>query len=106
SEVFGVMFGVPGRAVGHHDWTFVRATRVVSDLPTEPGSVIVNATIRGVEEQTAILVGTGNWVTRTWVTTTLVEDHWYHDPEHITAWEPARPSSPRAVRHEPGGSDR
>lgn len=52
-------------------------------LPTEPGSIIVNATIRGVEGQTAILDPEGDWFT-----TTCVEDYWYHDPEDITYWEP------------------
>src|SRR5690606_3686021 len=69
-------------------WTFVRATREVPDLPelpTEPGSVIVNATIRGVEGQTAILYPEGDWFT-----TECVEGYYHHDPEHITAWEPGR----------------
>jgi len=97
SETLGAVFGPLGWAVNHplwtdHPaWTFVRATREVPDLPTEPGSVIVNATIRGVEGQTAIRLGDINWVgTRTWVTTTRVEDYWYHAPEDITAWEPGR----------------
>lgn len=71
--------------VGEDHWTFVRATREGPDLPTEPGSVIVNATIRGVEGQTAIRDPEGDWFT-----TTCVEDYYYHAPEHITAWEPAR----------------
>ena len=71
--------------VGDGSWTFVSATREVPDLPTEPGSVIVNATIRGVEGQTAILDPDGDWYT-----TACVADYWYHVPEDITAWEPAR----------------
>lgn len=73
---------------GTRDWHVVRATREVPDappLPTEPGSVIVNATVRGVEGQTVILDPEGDWFT-----TECVEGHYYHDPEHITAWEPAR----------------
>ena len=69
-------------------WTFVSATREVPDLPdlpTEPGSVIVNATIRGVEGLTAILDPEGDWFT-----TERIDGHYYHDPEDITAWEPAR----------------
>lgn len=77
--------------VGDGYWTFVRATREVPDLPTEPGSVITKATIRGVPGQTAIRLGDINWVgARTWVTTTRVEDYWFHAPEDITAWEPGR----------------
>jgi len=70
---------------GGHWWTFVRATREAPALPTEPGSVIVSATIRRVEGQTAILDPDEHWLT-----TVCVEDHWYHYPEHITAWEPGR----------------
>ena len=72
-------------AGGGHWWTFVRATREVLDLPTEEGSVIVNATIRGVEGRTAILDDDGYWVT-----TTLVGGYRFHEPKVITAWEPGR----------------
>lgn len=84
-EVGGVPFWLGD---GPNDWHVTVAWRVVPDappLPTEPGSVIVKATIRGVGGQTAILDPEGDWFT-----TTCVEDYWYHDPEHITAWEPAR----------------
>ena len=69
-------------------WHVAVATREVPDappLPTEPGSVIVNATIRGVEGQTAILDTSGFWFTQG-----IVDGFWYHNPEHITAWEPGR----------------
>ena len=70
---------------GGGSWEFVRATRQVSDLPTEPGSVIAKATVRGVEGQTAILDPEGDWFT-----TECIDGHYYHDPEDITAWEPGR----------------
>src|SRR5690606_39074508 len=83
---------IPGAAVltvGDDYWsTFASAAREVPDLPdlpTEPGSVIVNATIRGVEGLTAILDPEGDWFT-----TERIAGHYYHDPEDITAWEPAR----------------
>lgn len=84
SGTLGAVFGPLGWAVDHHSWIFVRATRDLLDLPTEPGSVIVNATIRGVEGQTAILDTSGAWFTPGGV------DGWWHAPEHITAWTPAR----------------
>ena len=65
--------------------SFVRATREVSDLPVEYGSVITKATVRGVEGQTVILDPEGDWFT-----TECIDGHYYHDPEDITAWEPAR----------------
>lgn len=71
--------------VGDGGWTLVNATREVPGLPTEPGSVIVNATIRGEAGHTAILNTNGDWFT-----TTHVEGYWCHTPEHVTEWEPAR----------------
>lgn len=71
------------------DWHVTAATREVPDvppLPTEPGSVIANATIRGVEGQTAILCDSGDWLTPR----PVAEIHYYHTPQRITAWEPAR----------------
>ena len=53
-------------------------------LPTEVGSVIVNATIRGVPGQVATLVETyGGKFWRTSITLAGVD---VHDPEHITEW--------------------
>src|SRR5690606_20870675 len=70
SETLGAVFGPLGWAVVHPSWTdhpawtVVRATREVPDLPTEPGSVIVNATIRGETGHTAILTPEGDcWLT-------------------------------------------
>jgi len=66
---------------------FIRATREVPDLPTEPGSVIVNATIKGVSGLTAILDQDG--LRRTW----LVVGHpisQFASAEDIAAWTPAR----------------
>jgi len=65
--------------------TFVRATREAPDLPTAPGSVIVNATIRGVPGRTAVLDPEGNWITLK-----RADGFWSHDPVHITAWETGR----------------
>ncbi len=72
-------------AGGGH-WTFVSAYRVVPDLPTEPESVIVNATIRGETGHMAILDDGGVWFTPR----VVGAGHWTHRPEHITYWEPAR----------------
>lgn len=71
--------------VGDGYWTLVSASREVPDLPTEEGSVIVKATIRGVEGRTAILDDDGYWVT-----TTLVGGYRFHEPKVITSWEPGR----------------
>lgn len=58
--------------------------RPAPPLPTEPGSVIVDATIRGVPGQVAMLRTDGDWATPG-----LVGDLRWHHPEHITAWTPA-----------------
>lgn len=97
--VYGVSHGSPRQCVhleidhlpfsvivecGH--WTFVRATREAPDLPTEPGSVITNATIKGVPGLTAILDQDG--LRKTW----LVVGHptsQFAAAEDITAWTPA-----------------
>ena len=49
-------------------------------LPIEAGSVIVNATIRGVPGQVAV------WDGGYWVTFPPVAGRPYHCPEHITDW--------------------
>ena len=59
--------------------------RPAPSLPTEPGSMIVDATIRDVEGCTATRDGEGRWVT-----TDPVDGYRYHRPEYITAWTPAR----------------
>src|SRR5690606_8678931 len=66
--------------VGDGSWTVVSATREVQDLPVEPGSVIVNSTVRGVEGETAILDPEVDWFT-----TVCVAFYCYHAPEDITA---------------------
>lgn len=73
---------------GPQDWHVAVATREVPDappLPTEPGSVIVNATIRGEAGHTAFLDDGGAWRSLR-----LASGYYFHDPEHVTAWEPAR----------------
>ena len=50
------------------------------ELPTEVGSVIVDATIRGVPGQVAV------WDGGYWVTFPPVAGRPYHRPEHITEW--------------------
>lgn len=71
--------------------TLLGATREVPDLPTEPGSVIVNATIRGTEGVTAFLSASA-WepdVYR-WISGDRIEGTREHDRANITAWTPAR----------------
>ena len=53
-------------------------------LPTEVGSVIVNATIRGVPGQVATLVET--YRGQLWRTSITLAGVYAHDPEHITEW--------------------
>lgn len=73
--------------VGDDGWTLVTATREAPALPTDPGSVITNATIRGEAGHTAILDDYGDWFTPR----TVGSGGFYlHAPEHITAWEPGR----------------
>lgn len=67
-------------------WVFHAATREVPDLPTEPESVIVNATIRGEAGHTAFLSDGGGWFTLR----PVGAGHYRHSSEHITAWEPGR----------------
>ena len=50
------------------------------ELPIEVGSVIVNATIRGVPGQVAV------WDGGYWATFPPVAGRPYHRPEHITEW--------------------
>ena len=59
--------------------------RPAPSLPTEPGSAIVDATIRGVEGCTAMLDPDGDWCTPG-----DANGFRYHRPEHVTAWTPAR----------------
>lgn len=58
--------------------------RPAPSLPTEPGDVIVDATIRGVEGCTAMLDLDGGWLTPG-----DVNGFRYHRPEHVTAWRNA-----------------
>ena len=53
-------------------------------LPTEVGSVIVNATIRGVPGQVATLMET--YGGQFWRTSITLAGVYAHDPEHITEW--------------------
>lgn len=70
---------------GRGDLTVHLLDRPAPSLPTEPGSVIVDATIRGVEGCTAICEGEDIWTT-----VDYVEGYLFHDPRDITAWTPAR----------------
>ena len=54
------------------------------ELPTEVGSVIVNATIRGVSGQVATLVET--YGGQFWRTSITLAGVYAHDLEHITEW--------------------
>ena len=54
------------------------------ELPTEVGSVIVNATIRGVPGQVATLVDA--YAGQFWRTSITLAGMYAHDPEHITEW--------------------
>ena len=53
-------------------------------LPIEVGSVIVNATIRGVPGQVATLVDA--YAGQFWQTSITLAGMYAHDPEHITEW--------------------
>ena len=75
-----------GWRLASYRWTFIRATREVPDLPTEPGSVITNATIRGTEGVTAFLAWNGEWQCDRGTGSGF---NWAN-PEQITAWTPAR----------------
>ncbi|ROR94034.1 hypothetical protein EDD28_3464 [Salana multivorans] len=74
-----------GRTVVRADLIVYLLDRPAPTLPTEPGSMIVDATIRGIEGRTAILNDCGIWNTPR-----NVRGHRSHSPEHITAWTPAR----------------
>src|SRR5690606_35438483 len=67
-------------------WTLVSASRVVPDLPTEPGSVIANATIRGEAGHAAFLDDYGDWRSLR----PVGDGFCLHSPKDITAWEPGR----------------
>jgi len=71
---------------GGYWWTFVGATREVPALPTEPGSVITNATVRGETGHAAVLCDDGGWFTLR----PAGDGFYLHRPKDITAWEPAR----------------
>ena len=58
--------------------------RPKQELPTEVGSAIVNATIRGVPGQVATLVET--YGGQFWRTSITLAGMYTHDPEHITEW--------------------
>lgn len=68
------------------DWHVTAATREVPDLPTEPGSVIVNATIRGEAGHAAILDDYGDWRSLR----PAGDGFLLHRSKDITAWEPGR----------------
>ena len=57
------------------------------ELPTEVGSVIRNATIRGSKGHMAMLTDLELKRQQLWVTATRAGGHRWHDPDHITAWE-------------------
>lgn len=90
---FYIHFDIAGLRVtvggdGEH-WTVESATREVPDappLPTEPGSVIVNATIRGETGHAAFLDSSGDWRSLR----PVGGDYRFHRPDLITAWEPGR----------------
>src|SRR5690606_6409796 len=73
-------------SVGDGPWPLVSASRVVPDLPTEPGSVIANATIRGEEGHSAILDDYGDWRSLR----PVGDGFLLHRSKDITAWEPGR----------------
>ena len=58
--------------------------RPKQELPIEVGSVIVNATIRGVPGQVATLMET--YGGQFWRTSITLAGVYAHDPEHITEW--------------------
>lgn len=70
-------------------WHVAVATREVPDappLPTEPGSVIANATVRGETGHAAVLCDDGGWFTLR----PAGDGFYLHRPKDITAWELAR----------------
>jgi hypothetical protein len=87
-------------AARYHDLTAGRSfasitvTRPGPTLPTEPGLVITNATIRGVPGCTAIR---HDGTMFPWMTPTPVGGYYGHAGEHITAWTEAdiTPRGPR-----------
>lgn len=91
----GTLFlGPEGVRYGHKSrwseyFTFVRATREVPPLPTEPGSVILVTECRGVRVDEPVLAVRdieGEWTTPTG----RLAGYRWHLPEHITEWTPAK----------------
>ena len=64
--------------------TLTLIDRPKQELPIEVGSVIVNATIRGVPGQVATLVET--YGGQFWRTSITLAGVYAHDPEHIAEW--------------------
>ena len=78
-----------GQAVNARFWTLVRATREVPDLPTEPGSVILDVGVArsGLSTQYRIGVCRGE---NTWDLYRVGGVLRSVSPEEITAWTPAK----------------
>ena len=72
-----------------YPYDFVRATREVPDLPTEPGAVILVSECRGERADVpvlAVLATDGDW--RTFGR--MFGGYGWHVAAHITAWTPAK----------------
>ena len=68
--------------------TLTLIDRPKPQLPIEVGSVIVNATIRGVPGQVATLMET--YGGQFWRSSITLAGVYAHDPEHITEWTPGK----------------
>lgn len=56
------------------------------ELPTEPGSVIIATEVRGVKGRWELYLRSE----RNWIAVDGIDGYRYHDPKHITEWEPAK----------------
>lgn len=85
--------GITSLRAGGGSWyaafDFVRATREMPPLPTEPGSVIYVTECRGEradEPVIAVRAGDGEWVTPA----EFFAGCLWHRPDHFTEWAPAK----------------
>lgn len=56
------------------------------ELPTEPGSIIIATEVRGVKGRWELYLRSE----RNWIAVDGIDGYRYHDPKHITEWEPAK----------------
>ena len=78
-----------GGYIGHTDHTYTLLHRLTPTLPTVLGSVILASEVRGVvlNPPVALRRVVGDW---TRLDEEAIDGLYWHAPEHITAWTPAK----------------